>query len=68
MCYGLGQNIGDVDFYPNGGNSQPGCFRRKYTGKLEHIYAENPFFNPFKVLTYGVLYFVRYNETNMASD
>ena len=33
MDFGIGQQIGDVDFVPNGGGIQPGCTnRRKRSG------------------------------------
>ena len=33
---GTSQNVGDVDFYPNGGSRQPGCYFG-FIGKLQTI-------------------------------
>ena len=33
---GNSQNVGDVDFYPNGGSRQPGCYFG-FIGKLQTI-------------------------------
>ncbi|XP_045768674.1 lipase member H-B-like [Maniola jurtina] len=30
LAYGVGDAIGDVNFYPNGGTGQPGCFLNNY--------------------------------------
>ncbi|KAJ8675498.1 hypothetical protein QAD02_011284, partial [Eretmocerus hayati] len=66
VTFGTFEPIGNIDFYPNGGNNQPGC--SEGTG-IKKNYVE-PTLRQFKPLNYGIASFVNsiHNLWNEPAD